>query len=95
MTTKEDMAGADAMSEQLEKEGYQNIQTVKMGPNDPSVAHLHETASVHIVLVGDLVVTDATGTKIHHRGEKVEFPAGSRHTAKGGPRGIVMLVGQK
>ncbi len=95
MTTIEDMSGAENIIAKLEKEGFGDIQIVKMKQMNDAGEHSHEKSTVHIIMLGELVIVDATGTKTHRKGERVEFPAGTRHRAKSGPKGLIMIVGTK
>ncbi len=82
---------------ELETDGYTDIQLVSIRPDDlPAESHTHDQETVHVIMKGKLVITDAAGVETtYEQGDRVEFPAGTTHVAKTGPEGMKMLVGVK
>ncbi len=82
---------------QLESDGFSDIGVVSIRPGDISPEpHTHEQETVHIILKGKLVITDAAGVEsVYSQGDRVDFPAGTTHVAKTGPEGMKMMVGVK
>jgi quercetin dioxygenase-like cupin family protein len=52
-----------------------------------------ETA--HIILDGEMTLTQGTQTKTYRAGERCDVPAGAKHAAKMGLHGCKYLVGEK
>lgn len=50
---------------------------------------------MHIILAGELTIIDKKSTKTYRPGDRVEFPAGTTHTAKGSTTPGKMIVGVK
>lgn len=82
---------------QLETEGFSDIGEVFIRSSDlPPESHTHDQATVHVILKGKLMITDEAGvTTTYEKGDRVDFPAGTTHTASTGPEGMKMLVGIK
>ena len=82
---------------ELEMEGFTNIQTVSMQQGDiPAEPHTHMEHTVHVILKGQLEIIDSDGVStIYKIDDRVDFPAGTTHTAKIGEQGLRMIVGTK
>ena len=82
---------------QLETEGFSGIEVVSIRPGDiPPEPHTHEQDTVHIILKGTLTIIDTDGTtNVYEQGDRVDFPAGTKHSASVGPEGMKMMVGVK
>ena len=78
-------------------DGFSNIQTVSMQQGDiPNEPHTHPEHTVHVILKGQLTIIDADGVStIYKTGDRIDFPAGTTHTAQIGEQGLRMLVGTK
>lgn len=76
----------------LEDEGFSDIFVCDLPPTD-SEEHTHDTHTVHYILDGELSIKDSTGIKLYSKGDVVEFPAGTTHTAMS--EGGMMIVGEK
>lgn len=80
----------------LEEEGYTEPRAFPIGPNDiPPEPHTHDQQTVHVILQGELVITDDHGSQTYKPGDRVDFFAGTTHTARTGPEGVKMIVGVK
>jgi quercetin dioxygenase-like cupin family protein len=80
--------------QRLEDVGYKNVRVCPM-PSKGSPEHIHEEATIHILLNGNLKVKDSDGTKTYRNGEKIEFPAGTVHTAECDVSDGLMIAGEK
>jgi quercetin dioxygenase-like cupin family protein len=81
--------------EQLRDEGFSDVQIHEMEEGFNAGEHVHDEHTVHIILKGGLEITDETGTKIYDEGDRVEFPAGTKHSAKSASAPFSMIVGVK
>jgi len=78
----------------LEGEGFKDLRVCPIEQNFNSGEHTHDERTVHIILTGELTISDKNGTKTFHPGDRVEFPAGTKHNAKSSKKGS-MIVGVK
>jgi quercetin dioxygenase-like cupin family protein len=81
--------------EKLEQEGYTDVRVCPMPPNAELPEHTHDEHTIHIILEGELTVTDHEGTKTYTPGERVEFSAGTTHKARGSIDNGTMVIGVK
>ena len=79
--------------EKLTKEGFKNVSVSRHGPNMVFGVHTHQEPSVHLVLQGELTFTDQQGTKTVREGGRIEFAAGTTHTAVCGADGCTFVLG--
>lgn len=75
-------------------EGYQDIFFVPISTEE-SEEHTHDEETAHIIIKGNLVITDSEGTKTYIVGDRVTFPSGATHKAKSTLKDSVMIVGLK
>lgn len=88
------MADKNEWIMKLQKDGFEDIRICPLPPNIDAADHTHGQHTVHIILSGELVISDNSGTKIYRPGDRVEFPAGTIHKAKGSKVGE-MIIGIK
>lgn len=81
--------------EKLTDEGYRNVATHTFPPSQDFGSHTHKETTVHIILKGELTLTDDIGPTILVEGDRFNMAAGTNHNAKCGPEGLTMLVGNK
>lgn len=81
--------------EKLEKEGFADLRVCPLPPDKDTGEHTHDVHTVHVILGGELTIIDKKGRRTFRPGDKVEFPAGTRHRAVGNPKGGSMIVGVK
>ncbi len=83
------------LEEQLHKEGFLHTYVWQDGPNAFYPDHTHPTETAHIILDGEMTLTQAGETRTFHLDERCDVPAGAVHSAKMGPRGCRYLIGEK
>lgn len=81
--------------EKLKEEGYEDVRVCPLPPNDDFPEHTHDEHTVHVILNGELTITDVSGSRVYKEGERVEFPPGSSHKARGSIDNGKMIVGVK
>lgn len=80
----------------LVKEGFGNINVWQDGPNFEYGQHTHEKLTAHIILEGEMLLTDHLGQeKTIKAGDRLDIPAGTIHKAKMGAVGCKYAVGEK
>jgi quercetin dioxygenase-like cupin family protein len=79
----------------LERDGFTDVRVCPIPPPTAMSEHTHDEHTVHVLLTGKLIVTDADGTKTFEPGDRVEFPSGTRHTARGSIENGRMIIGLK
>lgn len=79
----------------LKKEGFTDLRVCPIESGFDSGEHTHEEHTVHVILSGELIIIDHKCTKTYRPGDKVEFPVGTTHSAKGGRKKGRMIVGVK
>jgi quercetin dioxygenase-like cupin family protein len=84
-----------SLKDALAKEGYTDIRVCPLPPEMETPAHTHDEHTVHVILTGELTITDKEGTKTYKPGDRVEFPAGTTHQARGADDHGTMIVGVK
>lgn len=82
------------LMEELKKEGFADIRICPLPPNEDLPEHTHGQHTVHIILRGELVISNKIGTKIYKPYNRVEFPSGTIHKARGTKTGE-MIIGVK
>jgi quercetin dioxygenase-like cupin family protein len=81
--------------DKLKKEGIKDPQVCTMEPNTKPDEHTHDQHTVHVILRGELTISDKHGTKTYKQNDYIEFPAGTTHSVQFGPKGCTMIVGVK
>ena len=81
--------------QQLEEEGYKELHVVPFEPNAVVGEHTHDQATLHVILEGDMTLTDKDGEMQLYAGDRFEIPAGTVHSAKSGPNGCKFIAGVK
>lgn len=79
--------------QKLEQEGWQHVSVFRSEPNTVFGMHTHNEHTVHVILEGELVITDLNNMKTIPAGGRVEFSVGTTHSAMAGPEGCVFIVG--
>ncbi len=81
--------------EKLTAEGYKNVTTHEFPGNMDFGSHTHEEPSIHVILKGELTLTDETSSTTIVEGERFDIASSTTHSAKSGPDGLTMIVGHK
>ncbi|TSC62068.1 MAG: hypothetical protein G01um101448_181 [Parcubacteria group bacterium Gr01-1014_48] len=79
--------------QKLEQEGWQNVSIFRSEPNMVFGMHTHNEHTVHVILLGELIITDQNSMKTIPAGGRIEFPVGTTHSAMAGPGGCVFVLG--
>jgi mannose-6-phosphate isomerase-like protein (cupin superfamily) len=79
----------------LHEEGFLHTYVWQDGPNAFYPDHTHATETAHIILDGEMTLTQKGETRTYGEGERCDVPAGAVHSAKMGPHGCRYLIGEK
>jgi mannose-6-phosphate isomerase-like protein (cupin superfamily) len=79
----------------LREEGFLHTYVWQDGPYAFYSNHTHPVETAHIILDGEMTLTQGNETKTYCAGERCDVPAGAAHAAKMGLRGCKYLVGEK
>ena len=88
-------ADPKSLERQLQGEGFLNTYVWQDGPNASYPDHTHATETAHIILDGEMTLTQGGETRTFRVGERCDVPAGAVHSAQMGPRGCRYLIGEK
>ena len=80
---------------ELEKEGFTNIAVSSNGPGTEFPSHTHDKRTAHVILEGEMTLSEGERTEVRRQGERFEIPAGTTHSVKCGPEGCTFIVGFK
>ena len=69
----------------LRSEGFTHIYTWQDPPRACYPDHTHPTLSAHIILDGEMTLTQNGETRSYRPGDRVDVPAETVHSAKMGP----------
>ncbi|MCL6565921.1 MAG: cupin domain-containing protein [Acidobacteriia bacterium] len=84
-----------ALHEQLRREGFAHTYVWQDGPHAYYPEHTHPTETAHIILEGEMTLTQGGQTRTYRAGERVDVPAGALHSARMGPQGCRYLIGER
>jgi uncharacterized cupin superfamily protein len=84
-----------SLERQLQQEGFVRTNVWQDGPNAFYSDHTHTTETAHIILDGEMALTQGGETHTYGVGERCDVPGGAVHCAKMGPRGCKYLIGEK
>jgi mannose-6-phosphate isomerase-like protein (cupin superfamily) len=85
----------ESLEHQLHNEGFPHTYVWQDGPNAFYPDHTHAVETAHIILHGEMNLTQGGATQIYRAGERCDVPAGTVHSARMGPRGCRYLVGER
>jgi mannose-6-phosphate isomerase-like protein (cupin superfamily) len=88
-------ADQKSLERQLLGEGFLHIYVWQDGPNAYYSEHTHPVETAHIILDGEMTLTQGGETRTFRAVERCDVPAGAVHSAKMGPRGCRYLIGEK
>jgi mannose-6-phosphate isomerase-like protein (cupin superfamily) len=83
------------LERQLHGEGFLHTYVWQDGPNAFYSNHTHDVETAHIILDGEMTLTQAGEAHTFGAGERCDVPAGAVHSAQMGPRGCRYLIGEK
>ena len=79
----------------LEEEGFSDLKVISIPANNNPGEHTHEEEGVHIILQGDVTITNKGETRVYAAGDRLDVPEHTTHTAVFGSQGCTMIVGIK
>ena len=88
-------ADQKSLERSLREEGFLHTYVWQDRPNAFYSDHTHATETAHIILDGEMTLTQGGETRTFRVGERCDVPAGAAHSAKMGPRGCRYLIGEK
>ena len=83
------------LEKQLHSEGFHRTYSWQDGPGAFYPDHTHAMETAHIILEGEMMLTQSGETRTYKAGDRVDVPAGAIHSAKMGPRGCRYLIGER
>jgi mannose-6-phosphate isomerase-like protein (cupin superfamily) len=84
-----------ALEKQLHAEGFARTYVWQDSPNTLYPDHTHATETAHIILEGEMTLTQAGESRSYGAGQRVDVPAGAVHSARMGPSGCRYIIGEK
>jgi mannose-6-phosphate isomerase-like protein (cupin superfamily) len=88
-------ADQNSLKRQLREEGFLHTYVWQDGPNAFYPDHTHASETEHIILDGEMTLTQDGEVHTFSAGQRCDVPAGAVHSAKMGPRGCRYLIGEK
>ncbi|HXP78267.1 MAG TPA: cupin domain-containing protein [Verrucomicrobiae bacterium] len=89
------VADQNSLEHKLHEEGFLRTYVWQDGPNAFYPDHTHAAETAHIILDGEMTLTQGGETRTYGVGERCDVPASAVHSAKMGPRGCKYLIGEK
>jgi mannose-6-phosphate isomerase-like protein (cupin superfamily) len=83
------------LEEALRTAGFRHTYVWQDGPYAFYSNHTHPVETAHIILDGEMTLTQGNETKTYYAGDRCDVPAGEIHAAKMGLHGCRYLVGEK
>ena len=84
-----------SLERQLHGEGFLHMYVWQDGPNAYYPDHTHSGETAHIILDGEMTLTQGGPEITYSVGQRCDVPAGAVHSARMGPRGCRYLIGEK
>jgi len=88
-------ADLKSLERQLHNEGFLHTYVWQDGANTHYPDHTHAAETAHIILEGEMTLTQSGSTHTYGAGKRCDVPAGTVHSARMGPRGCRYLIGEK
>lgn len=85
----------ESLKRLLQGDGFPHTYVWEDGPDAFYPDHTHATETAHIILKGEMTLTQGGATRTFHKGERCDVPAGAVHSAKMGPQGCRYLIGER
>jgi quercetin dioxygenase-like cupin family protein len=89
------VADQNSLERGLQGEGFLHTYVWQDEPNAFYPDHTHATETAHIILDGEMALTQGGETRTYCVGERCDVPAGAVHSARMGLRGCRYLIGEK
>lgn len=83
------------LAEQMQKisdQGYQQIRVCPLPPAEDLGEHTHDLKTVHLILNGQLTITESNQSQTYQTGDYIEFPANTTHKAQGTEGGQMIVA---
>lgn len=84
-----------SLERQLHGDGFLHTYLWQDGPNVFYPDHAHAVETAHIILEGEMTLTQDDKTRTYAAGQRCDVAAGAVHSAKMGPRGCRYLIGER
>jgi quercetin dioxygenase-like cupin family protein len=78
----------------LEREGFARVYVWQDRPGAVYGDHTHATISAHVIVTGEMSLTQGGVTRTYRVGDRVDVPAGVIHSARMGPSGCRYVIGE-
>jgi mannose-6-phosphate isomerase-like protein (cupin superfamily) len=88
-------ANQKSLEHQLHGEGFLHTYVWQDRPNAFYPDHTYATETAHIILDGEMTLTQGGETRTYGAGERCDVPTSAVHSAKMGLRGCKYLIGEK
>ena len=88
-------ADQKSLERQLNGEGFLHTYVWQDGPDAFYPDHTHDVETAHIILDGEMTLTQSGETRTYGAGERCDVPADAVHSAKMGLRGCKYIIGEK
>ena len=89
------VADLKSLERQLHQEGFLHTYVWQDGPNAFYPDHTHAVETAHIILDGEMTLTQGGKSRACGVGERCDVPANVAHSAKMGPLGCRYWIGEK
>jgi quercetin dioxygenase-like cupin family protein len=90
-----DIPNESLLRKQLAAEGFSHTFVWQDASNAYYSDHTHAGLTAHIILDGEMTLTQAGKSQTYRVGERCDVPGGAAHSAKMGASGCRYLVGEK
>ena len=88
-------ADEGALKQKLLDEGFSACYVWRDQPHAHYPDHTHPTETAHIILDGEMTLTQGGESRTYRAGNRVDVPAGAVHSARMGPHGCRYLIGER
>jgi quercetin dioxygenase-like cupin family protein len=84
-----------SLERRLHDEGFLRTFVWQDAPNAFYSGHTHSAETAHIILEGEMTLTQGGESRTYRAGERCDVPANATHSAKIGSAGCLYLIGEK
>ena len=85
----------EEMERQLHAEGFRRTFVWQDGAGAYYPDHTHDVETAHVILEGEMTLTQGDATRTYRAGERMDVPAGAVHSARMGLTGCRYLIGER